>query len=321
MDQPNDQSRALLPEHVNRVDLALATWLHAKAGRSGSRETRLAYAATISTFRKLVLDAGLDLDGDGVAITLLAQQWAGHGEPAPATYNRRLAILSSFYRYAAQQRLLPTDNPITRVERRRVESYAGAQPLDAGDMKDLLKQIDRTTPTGARDYALLAVALQTGRRLSELAALRWSALRIGSDGRVQIHWRRTKGGKVMYDTLPLPLSTALLHYLHRAYGPALGDLPHDAAIWRSFSRNGSQGKALGIQSIADICEKRLGTSKVHTLRHTFARVMEDSGAKVSDIQARLGHASLSTTGRYLAALNRADNAHAESIASRLGLDL
>ncbi len=116
MDRHNEQSRALLPEHVNRVDLALAAWLHAKAGRSGSRETKLAYAATITAFRELVQDAGLDLDGDGVAITLLAQQWAGHGDPAPATYNRRLAILSSFYRYAAQQRLLPTDNPI-RVSR------------------------------------------------------------------------------------------------------------------------------------------------------------------------------------------------------------
>ncbi len=94
-----------------------------------------------------------------------------------------------------------------------------------------------------------------------------------------------------------------------------------ALPWLPFLENERQSKALGIQSIADICEKRLGTSKVHTLRHTFARVMEDSGAKVSDIQARLGHASLSTTGRYLAALNRADNAHAESIAARLGLDL
>jgi len=47
------------------------------------------------------------------------------------------------------------------------------QPLDAGDVKELLTQIDRTTPAGARDDALLAVALQTARRLSEFAARRW----------------------------------------------------------------------------------------------------------------------------------------------------
>jgi integrase len=48
------------------------------------------------------------------------------------------------------------------------------------------------------------------------------------------------------------------------------------------------GDALSIRSIANICERWLGVSTVHSLRHTFARGMEDAGAKVSDIQARLG---------------------------------
>ncbi len=74
------------------------------------------------------------------------------------------------------------------------------------------------------------------------------------------------------------------------------------------------------QTIADVCQKHLGTSKVHTLRHTFARAMEDAGAKVSDIQARLGHSSLATTGRYLAALNQADNAHREALAGMFGIE-
>ena len=48
--------------------------------------------------------------------------------------------------------------------------------------------------------------------------------------------------------------------------------------------------------------------------------MEDAGAKVSEIQARLGHASLATTGRYLAALSQADNAHAEAIVGLFGIE-
>lgn len=48
--------------------------------------------------------------------------------------------------------------------------------------------------------------------------------------------------------------------------------------------------------------------------------MEDAGAKVSEIQERLGHSSLATTGRYLAALRRAENAHADELARRFGLD-
>ena len=52
-------------------------------------------------------------------------------------------------------------------------------------------------------------------------------------------------------------------------------------------------------------EKRIGTSKVHQLRHTFARMLEDAGAKITVIQQRLGHASAATTSIYLQAL-RAD---------------
>jgi hypothetical protein len=47
--------------------------------------------------------------------------------------------------------------------------------------------------------------------------------------------------------------------------------------------------------------------------------MEDAGAKVSDIQGRLGHSSLATTGRYLAALRSAENPHGEKVADLLGL--
>jgi integrase len=46
--------------------------------------------------------------------------------------------------------------------------------------------------------------------------------------------------------------------------------------------------------------------------------MEAAGAKVSDIQARLGHESLATTGRYLAALKSAENAHGDALAARFG---
>jgi len=48
--------------------------------------------------------------------------------------------------------------------------------------------------------------------------------------------------------------------------------------------------------------------------------MQDAGANIGEIQARLGHASLATTGRYLAALGRAENRHAEELARMFGFD-
>jgi integrase len=303
------------------VELAIAAWLDAKAKRTGSVKTARSYSDTLTTFRATLRDHGFDLDSDPALVSLVAQGWAGHGNPAPATFNQKLAILSSFYSYALRRDLLNGSNPISRVDRRPVQGYAGAIPLPYLEVRARLAAIDRTALVGKRDYALLVVGLQTGRRLSELAGVKFGDMSFSGD-RLTIVWRRCKGGKTMSDTLPTAVARAVGEYLHALYGDTQlkEGLPTDAPVWVSLARNRSRGQAIGIQSIADICEKRLGTSKVHALRHTFARAMEDAGAKVSEIQARLGHDSLATTGRYLAALHRADNPHAERLVALFGLD-
>lgn len=300
------------------LDVAIAAWLDAKAHRSNSRKTERAYRDTLTVFRAALQSAGLDLDADPRAVSLAAQGWAGRDEPQPTTYNQRLAVLSSFYQFARKRGMLHSDNPIALVERRRVDSYGAAAPLDPDVIKDRLSQIRHDTLAGQRDYALLAIFLQTGRRLAEVIGLRWRDVQLQGD-RVMLQFRHAKGGKVMADRLPPALSHALMEWLSSFYGATLGSLPPDAPIWISLSRN-SRGRALSVRSVATICTARLGVSKVHALRHTFARTMEDAGAKVSEIQARLGHTSMATTGRYLAALNRAENSHADELARRFGLD-
>ncbi len=47
--------------------------------------------------------------------------------------------------------------------------------------------------------------------------------------------------------------------------------------------------------------------------------MEDAGAKVSEIQSRLGHASLAATSRYLAALGSAENPYAATLENLFGI--
>jgi integrase len=72
--------------------------------------------------------------------------------------------------------------------------------------------------------------------------------------------------------------------------------------------------------IERICQQRLGIGKAHVLRYSFARALEDAGAKASEIQARLGHESLAKTGCYLAALRADENRHADALAALFGLD-
>src|SRR5262249_56997235 len=78
---------------------------------------------------------------------------------------------------------------------------AGAGRLGRDGVRARLATINLASSDGLRDYALLLVALTTGRRVSELAGMRREHLRIGPRT-VEIVWPRCKGGKTMRDTLP-----------------------------------------------------------------------------------------------------------------------
>ncbi len=125
---------------------------------------------------------------------------------------------------------------------------------------------------------------------------------------------------MLLDELPVVVTEALLRWLRAYYGPDLDRLTAETPLWVSLAHDGSRGNQLGYLSITAICKKYLGTSKVHVTRHTFAHTMEQIGAPVSEIQARLGHKSLATTGRYLASLKRAENRHGDQLAARYGIE-
>jgi integrase len=300
-----------------RLQLAVAAWLDEN---SASPLTHGAYDAEIRRFRAALQRVDLDLDGAYGLVALVAQAYAAAGDVGAVTHNKRLSIVSSFYKYAIKHTLLAPPNPIDLVKRRKRAPYARAQVLDVGAVRERLAAIDRSGLAGGRDYALLSVALATGRRLRELAGLRFAHVHLLSNGRVKLTWLHTKGrDDPLYDTLPAPLARALLGYLHGWYGVGLGEVPPDAPIWVSLSNN-HRGGALSISAIADICAQRIGTSKVHQLRHTFARMLEDAGAKISEIQQRLGHKSAATTSIYLQALRADENPYAEELVKVLGVE-
>lgn len=315
------------------VDVAIAAWLHEKTQRSNSAKTLKAYKDTIKAFRDALRHLGLDLDSveekeERQAVALTAQQyasWSSLGKQvSTATFNQRLAILSSFYEYAKRHELLE-HNPIDRIKRAKVQAYAEAQPLDLQEAVSGLQRIDRATLSGARDYALLALLLETGHRLSVVQRLTWGDVKVSQDEKgkgekVKVTFKHGKGGKTMIIKLSRPTGAALLSWLRKYHGRALGKLENKTPLWVSLAKGPSYGLPLGIQAIADICQKHMGTSKVHTMRHTFAHTMEKAGASVSEIQARLGHESLATTGRYLVQLKQAENRHAETLAGMFGIE-
>lgn len=337
-----------LPD-IPPLEFVIALWLDEQR----SPRTRAEYAVTLADFRAHLARVALDLDcGEHRKLAELAQVWSKRPtrqrgreglEPSSAMTARRLAILSSFYLCSIRHGLheMKRDrvtgahflgeieaNPLRIVKRPSVQRYADAQPIEPRDLMARLRRIDRATVEGQRDYALLSIALTTGRRIAELAGMRAGGLRIGRDKRVTVRWE-TKGAKVMRDHLDARTSDALTAYLRAAYiTDDLSALPADAPVWLSYSRaaawqvaqHDGARLALTTSGLRRIFLKRLGTSKAHATRHSFALLMEQAGASLTDIQARLGHASTATTAAYMNQLKSADNPYSDRLAALLGLE-
>lgn len=325
-------SRATAGSSTNyTVDQAITAWLDAKYKRSRSDKTRHSYEETIASFRATLHSFGLDLYDDATQIALIAQGWAGkrgdaatrEGEIAQATYNHRLTVISSFFVFVRKTGMFPGSNPIDRVERVKVEDYAHARAMDSDEVRGLLAGIDRASVTGKRDYALFCVAILTGWRGSAIAAMQWGHLvvKVGKkETKISVYSPRLKGGLTGTKELDAGTSSALLSYLHAHYGAELGHLDNTAPVWVSLSRNKTKGHQLSIKALEDVCRKYTGVGTFHMLRHTHALNMKDAGARDSDIQESLGHASLATTGRYIPKLSRGVNKFGRKMETMFGIE-
>lgn len=199
----------------NRTEFITHTiqlWIKTKTETSESIRTKEAYEQAITSFRNMTLAAGIDLDGFPPAILvqhttvdekehalaalgLIAQAWASsaHKEKqlqqgiSATTYNNRLTIISSFYRFAKDRRLLQMENPIEQIERRKVQDYVSARPLFRDQIAAALATIDKKTLAGIRDHALILLLLGTGRRGSEVRLLKWKDVQF-HDGGITLHF-------------------------------------------------------------------------------------------------------------------------------------
>ncbi len=321
------------PERVGRLNLLIEEWLLEKYRQTRSKRTLETYRSTLAQYRAALQQQGLDLDREDclaqlvTTARLFAAFSARNGDVAVATSNLRLATLSSFYEFAIRNDLVSV-NPIDKIKRGKSQRYQGAHAMEPEIVQARLRSIDTSTLAGKRDRALLLVYLQTCRRLSEVAGLLWRDVKI--DTRTDAHgtaqelmtltFERCKGAKVMVDQLPAGISHVLLTWLRSYYGEDLYLAP-DTPLWVALAPGGHNGKnrgnQLGPQAIADICQKYLGTSKVHATRHTGTLIRLKAGASVQEIKKQLGHDSLATTDYYIEVLLQGPDTHATQVESML----
>ena len=211
-----------------------------------------------------------------------------------STRNCRRAALRSFFAHILR-RYPEHAGRLARIIAIPSKRHPPAPPryLDPTDVQLLLRQPDRTTMVGRRDYVLILFLYNTGARVSEATGVHEKDLLPGPAAHL-----RGKGKKERVSPL-WPETVAAI----KALSPASAIDP-EQPVFQNL-----RGKGLTRHGIHHILAHHAAAvhqadprfpAKVwpHLLRHSCAVAMLQAGVDLVTIRDQLGHASVATTGRY-----------------------
>ncbi len=213
---------------------------------------------------------------------------------ANTTISRKLSAARSFFRFLIRQGLTES-NPASGIRSPRPDRSLPAY-LSVDEAFNLVEIRGGNDFQTCRDRAMLELLYSSGIRVSELTGLDLNNLslspemiRVTGKGRKE---RVVPFGKKAAKALKeyLPLRAALLQ--KRC-------LPKEQALF--INRSGRRLTPRSVQRL--IAKRRIQTgvranATPHTLRHTMATHLLESGADLRAIQDLLGHSSLATTQKY-----------------------
>jgi integrase/recombinase XerC len=210
---------------------------------------------------------------------------------------RKLASLRTFFQFLIREGI-QDNNPAKLVATPRVERKL-PNHLSMEDAVRFIETPDLETDLGKRDRAILEFLYATGMRVGELTNLNLKDI----DFREKLV--RVTGKRKKQRILPFgePSLQALMFYLNEARHDFLANCPpverDDQAVFLNY-----QGTRITTRSVGRMVDKYIKLCadiheiSPHSLRHSFATHLLDSGADLRDIQELLGHARLSTTQIY-----------------------
>lgn len=218
-----------------------------------------------------------------------------------------------------------------RVKSPRAEQVTNIAPLwrfnhlSLTEVNSTLRQIDRTTLLGKRDYALLHIAFSTGLRLAELARVTLANITPYGD----MYLITVRGKRSNIDPVPMT-ATAYAHLLDylNAFNARLRDeypdplaasidpryIHHTTPLWQPLHKGGgliavgtnnySPARGMSHQALRNVIANRTQTAigraiAPHDTRRTAAAIAYDSGMNLPDIQALLRHKDAAVTLRYI----------------------
>ena len=209
-----------------------------------------------------------------------------------STVALRVSAIRSFYKFLIKKRLI-SKNPAALLEPPKQEKRLPTF-MTIDDVLRLIRPVKRDhTLTEARGAMILRMFYATGIRISECIDLsdldlHECTLRVFGKGR--------KERIIPFGKSTLPHLQTYIDIRNRF----MATIPDPTrALFIS-----DKGKRFGVEKIRTTVNQAVEKLSLdyhvspHTLRHTFATHMLESGADIRAIQELLGHASLGTTQKY-----------------------
>ena len=202
----------------------------------------------------------------------------------PQTIRTQTAALRFFFRKVLHQRLTADDLPLPKLHRRQIPIVLSP---------DEVRRLIEAAPN-LRHRTILMTLYSTGMRRSELCHLRPEDI---DKERMVVRIRQGKGGK----DREVPLSPKLYEQLRTYYRSVRR---RNGWLFPSLQTR-RPDQPITQKTVWHACReatRRAGITKAvhpHTLRHSFATHLFDSGAELPVVQTLLGHADPRDTMIYL----------------------
>jgi site-specific recombinase XerD len=219
------------------------------------------------------------------------------GFASPYTRHRNLSVLKGYLYFLYENNLIETDISKTVPKCKRVRQPKLPSTYTRDEVERLIGAIDRSSPKGKRDYAMILITARLGLRATDVCDLKFNSL-LWEQNLIIV--KQNKTGQMLELPLLAEIGEAIIDYLK--YGRPKSELPyvflHVIPPYDRLNRSTLHSIICLYMRLAGIKfeNRRHGP---HALRHSLAGILLERKTPVPVISEVLGHLSTESTRYYL----------------------
>jgi len=221
------------------------------------------------------------------------------GQISPRSFARILSALKTFYKFLHMERAVD-DITLNEIKLYPSPKYKKSMPtfLSKEQVEKIVEKIDLNEKLDNRDrkkdQAIIMLFFSSGIRLNELISIKLSDIDF-SNNKIKVFGKGKKQRIVNFDNYTKDLVIQYLEIIEKY--PLVKELYNNNLF---VDKKNKPLKERKVQTIVmnNLRQLNLASYGPHTLRHSFATHLLNSGVSISAIQSLLGHESLSSTQIY-----------------------